>query len=384
MQTPAVREPAPAETVAAGPEEYADREALKAAVRAGVLVPIVHLAKATGVDAKSLAALLEREKVPMYRNPSRRGRVASLADVVELVRGLTEAGGTRCGDCRRRTGSVSATYCGACSEARRVRGLQDWHRDLQQDPERRAAHYAERSRNARPIPESALNAHAGRILDAKTGRDREIESRGLWTRDDGAEFLGISKRAFVEHEEGGHFAPVDVLDNGFGFPRPVYDPRHIKEYARRRLRVSLNPIRVYDSTLALTGSRSIAERTAARVDERLERFRRIRTGVGRADEIRELLLAGADQAIYTYKGPAIRYLSFTQLCAEAARAVWLDQVDRDVYDWIPREWASKRDPREIASEYGENVTARVRRLVGAELKGKLESAKALQIARTTS
>jgi hypothetical protein len=116
-------------------------------------------------------------------------------------------------------------------------------------------------------------------------KHRTLRERGAWTRDDCVDFLDISKRTFVEHEEAGDFSPIDRVWNGFGFPVPIYDPVQIKTWARQELLPTLDLRRIQESTEHLTGSRVIAWQTAEKVEARRVRYGKSRAGVGRKDEL---------------------------------------------------------------------------------------------------
>jgi hypothetical protein len=119
-----------------------------------------------------------------------------------------------------------------------------------------------------------------------------------------------------------------------------------------------------------------AEELARRAGARRRAEARVRVDVSgrpRVDDVRELLRAAAQQAVYRWRR-RLDDLSYGQLCWEAAQAVWDDQVARNEYDWLPREWASRRQPGEIDPTFKPNVKARVRDLVGDDLKKLLQTA----------
>jgi hypothetical protein len=210
-----------------------------------------------------------------------------------------------------------------------------------------------------------------------------------WTRADVAKFLGVSKCAVVKHEEDGRFAPsrfapIAYIETTFGFPVPVYDPRDVKLYAKQRAQTIERDQEFIRqgvfSVLSRWGRRTAweaAEAAALRVPERAAVYRRVRIDVSgrpRDEEIRELLLAGAEQVLYRHgQAGTLADLTYTALCAEAALAVWQDQVKRDEFYWLPAGWAASSDPLSYAASFRTNAASRVRKLVGDDLKKLLQN-----------
>lgn len=359
-----------------------DRGALKEAVRTGTLVPLETLRKETRIDRKSLVRLLDREGIPMYPNPVRRGRVTSRADILGLVAQLRAAGGTECADCGERTGSVTAEFCAQCVTTRRIKGLRGWHIDLNRDPQAHRAFYEARSRKAR---RTDTRAQRERITGEGAARSAAVENTRRWTRDTAADFLGVPKPTFVAYEKNRQppslrIAPIEILPPrlNLGFGQQLFLPHDVKRLGLELYRTykSADPVELYRRIARFDPQR--AETFVTDLQRRLQLWARIRIGTpGRpkAEGVRELLVAAAQQAIYlNEKAGRLGALSFTQLCAEAGRQVWLDQVVSGEYYWLPESWASPRDANEIAKEYGPNLTARVRGLVGPDLKKLLQTA----------
>jgi Mn-dependent DtxR family transcriptional regulator len=225
-----------------------------------------------------------------------------------------------------------------------------------------------------------------RLERARVACESYCREHDLWTIERAAHELILSVASVYVFVHEGLLEVTEERSFGVG-RRLLLRPRDVKRFARDRyratdgrVRASFDRERMLTWALAHGWSSDRAKALADCAEQRERRYGRIRVDVGgrpREEEVRELLIAAGRRAVYRRcRQDALHELTYTQLCHEAGLALWADQVERDEYDWLPRIWANPRDTAELNRGYGENLTARVRRLVGPELK------KLLQIART--